>query len=293
MAGILVELNHSAGKSTAKKAGVAYCKAELKHFPDEDTYLRIPCRPKGKKVFLLADFGGDPDDVLIDVLLASKTLRKRGAKKVFLIAPYLPYLRQDEEFKKGEAVAGFIVAEFLSKLFDGVASVDPHLHRVGSLSGFFSCRTQKLTATGKIAEHIRNRKRGAVIVGPDIESRQWVEKVAKKAGAEAVVARKKRYSSRKVRVEIGKGKEKVREKHAVLVDDIISTGHTILEAVKALKREKAAKIDCYCVHGIFAEGALQKIRGQGVTVYATNTIMNPAAKIDVSDELAKSVKKWL
>ena len=292
MASVLVELNHSAGKNVAKKAGIDYCRAKLTHFPDQDTYLRIPCKVKGKSVFLLADLGGDPDDILIDVLLASKSVKKRGAKKVFLIAPYLPYLRQDEEFRKGEAVAGFIVAEFLSKLLDGIISVDPHLHRVGSLSGFFSCRTQKLTATGKIAEHIKAKKGDVVIVGPDVESRQWTDKVAKKAGAESVVAKKTRYSSRKVKVEIRKGKVNLGGRHVALVDDIISTGHTILEAVKALKKERVGKIDCYCVHGIFAEGALKKIRKQGVTVYATNTIMNPVAKIDVSDELAKSVRKW-
>ncbi|GAG28981.1 unnamed protein product, partial [marine sediment metagenome] len=93
MKSVLIELNHPIGKRVAKKAGIDYCKAKLGHFPDGETYLQILCSAKGKKVFLLADFANNPNDSLIAVLLASETLWAMKAKKIFLIAPYMVYLR--------------------------------------------------------------------------------------------------------------------------------------------------------------------------------------------------------
>lgn len=263
----------------------------LEPFPDNESYIRFPFPVKGRKIFLLADMAKKPNEMLSILLLAAKTLRKLKAKRIYLIAPYMVYLRQDHAFHPGEAVSGFIVSDFVSSLFDGIITIDPHLHRVESMRGFFRCKTQKLTATKKLSEYFS--KRDAVLVGPDAESKQWIKAIAENCGKEFVVASKTRHSSRHVEVEIKRGNVILEGKTAIIVDDIISTGHTILEAAKALKKEKVKGIECYAVHGLFMEGALEKLKKSRIKVGATNTLKNPVEVIDIAPEIAEGVKAWL
>jgi ribose-phosphate pyrophosphokinase len=292
MKSILIEANHNIGEQTAKKAGIEYCKSIFGPFPDNETYFRAPCSVKGKNAFLLVDFAKDPNNTLAITILASSVLDKMGAKKIYLIAPYAPYLRQDHAFHEGEAVSGKIISNLLSKLFDGIITIDPHLHRIHSMKGFYSCKTQKLTATETIAEYANAKSKDFVFVGPDAESKQWIQKVARYNKNDFVVAKKTRYGSRKVEVEIIKKGVKLEGRKAIIVDDIISTGHTVIEAAKGLKKEKVKSIDCYCVHGLFMEKALEKLKQEGITPYATNTTKNEAGRIDITGILAEAIKKW-
>ncbi|MCX6803940.1 MAG: ribose-phosphate diphosphokinase [Candidatus Diapherotrites archaeon] len=291
MNSILIEINHHIGKEVARLAGIEYQKAILEPFPDNESYLRFPFSVKRKKIFLLADLAKKPNEILSVLLLAAKTLRKLKARKIYLIAPYMVYLRQDHVFHNGEAVSGFIIADFVSSLFDGIITIDPHLHRVESMRGFFRCKTQKLTATKKLSDYFS--KMDAVLVGPDAESKQWIKAIAENIGKQFVVANKTRQSSRQVKVEIKRGSVVLEGKTAIIIDDIISTGHTIIEAAKALKKEKVKKIECYCVHGLFMEGALEKLRRNKIKVGATNTLKNPVEVIDIAPELAEGVREWL
>ncbi len=291
MDSLLVEINHHIGESVAKLSGIGYQKMVLEPFPDNESYIRFPFDVKGKKIFLLADLAKKPNEMLSILLLAAKTLRKLKARRIYLIAPYMIYLRQDHAFHFGEAVSGFIVADFVSSLFDGIITIDPHLHRVETMHGFFRCKTHKLTATGLIAKYLSNKD--VVLVGPDAESKQWIKMIADSIGKEFVVAQKTRHSSRHVEVEIKRGNVELKGKQTVIIDDIISTGHTIIEAAKALKKEKVKSIECYCVHGLFMEGALEKLKKNKIKVGATNTLKNPVEVMDVSEELAKGVKAWL
>ncbi len=290
---VLLNINHECGTNTAKLSGLAYFDLILKKFPDKEHYIRIPFNPKGKKVFLLCDFSQDPSAYFTVALFISRTLKLKGAKKVYLIAPYMVYLRQDKEFNPGEVVSGTVFSKFVSQNFDGVITIDPHLHRIENMHGFFSCKAQKLTATDLISDYLGKRKDDFIVVGPDIESKQWVKQIADKIGRDYYVALKKRFGSRKVAVDVSEEESFFKGRKIVIVDDIISTGHTILEAAKSLKKKKIGSIECLCVHGIFAEGALDKLRRVGVRVHSTNTLKNDASFIDVSSVLAEGIKKWL
>src|SRR3989338_566527 len=122
-------------------------------------------------------------------------------------------------------------------------------------------------------------KDNPVIIGPDEESYKWAQTTAEQIGCEYAILRKKRFSARHVRVTLNKEID-VSSKTIVIVDDIISTGHTILETIKNLKKIGAEKIICICVHGIFIEGAFEKILSTGAEVVSCNTIPNNASKID-------------
>ncbi|HSU72238.1 MAG TPA: phosphoribosyltransferase family protein, partial [Candidatus Binatia bacterium] len=129
----------------------------------------------------------------------------------------------------------------------------------------------------------------SIIIGPDEESSQWAADIARQAKVPFVILKKKRYTAEKVRIHIH-DPMLLRGRNVVLVDDIISTGHTMMEPIKQLKRLNVKSVTCITVHGVFALKALQKLRKLGAKVEATNTIANPVAVIDVTDAFAGALK---
>lgn len=261
-------------------------------FPDDEIYVRFDCGLQNRHVVLVQSFYKNISDCIIEVILASKTATELGAKKVILVAPYFPYLRQDKRFHKGEAVSQSIIAGLIDNYFDAVCIFDPHLHRKNSLSGIFRIKAIKLTSNRLIAEYIKNNIPKPVIIGPDEESYKWAKNVAEMLGAQSSILKKKRYSSYHVKIKVKK-KVALKNRNAVIVDDIVSTGHTILETAKALKNSRAKKVYCLCVHGIFAGNALAKLKNAGIRVVSANTIPSKAARIDVSREACQALKTLL
>ena len=279
---------HIAGK-IAKRLRKPYSELKVKIFPDGEIYVRYMKDVKGKDVVLVQSFYGNINDCVIEAIFAAETAKELGAKKVILAAPYFPYLRQDSRFNKGECISIKVIGRLFSRYFDKIIIIDPHLHRQGELSGLFSVKTEKITANPLIAEYIEKDIKNPLIVGPDWESYKWARKVAEKLNCPFAILNKKRLSGRKVRITINK-KIDIKNKNIVFVDDIISTGHTILEAAKKLRKLGAKKFICIAVHGVFVENALEKLREADIKVITTNTIPTKVSKIDVSGVIAKALK---
>jgi ribose-phosphate pyrophosphokinase len=276
------------GKSIAKKSKTRYTDIELEEFPDKETRLRFKEDLKGKAVYLVRSLD-NPDKKIMQVLLAAYTAKDLGAKKVVLVAPYLCYMRQDKRFRPGEAVSSRVIAKLFNVCFDGLVTVDPHLHRYKSLNNIFKMKTKRITAVKPISKFIKKRIRQPFILGPDEESYQWARKVAKIVGCKVDVLRKHRYSSETVRIKLKK-KYDLKGKGVVIVDDVISTGHTVMEVVKDVKKIGAKKVYCVCTHGIFSENSLNKIRKLGAKVFSTNSIQNSTSRIDITDLITKEIK---
>ena len=257
-------------------------------FPDGELYIRLDAGVKNKTVVLIQSFYGNISDCIVEAVFASRTARELGAKKIVLLAPYFPYLRQDKRFHSGEAVSQKIMAGMIDKYFDAVYVMDPHLHRKNKLENIFKIRAKKLTANPLIADYIKKNIKNPVIIGPDEESYKWARAVAEMLGVESRILQKKRYSSYHVKVQLNK-KIDLKGKNAVIVDDIISTGHTILETANILKKLGAKKVYCICVHGFLVDDALKKLNKAGIKVVSTNTIPSKMSKIDVSGMIAS----WL
>lgn len=278
-----------AAKKIAKKIKCKYSSLLNRKFPDGESYLKFQCSVENNELIIVQSMHPNPNDAVIEAIFASKTAKELGAKKIVIIAPYLAYMRQDKRFHEGECKSNSLMAELLS-CADKIITIDPHLHRIQSLREIFKIPAVSLTANHLLAEYIEKKFRNSIVLGPDMESYQWAESIALEAHEQAIVLRKKRYSSRKVKIVL-KEPEKVRGKTVVIVDDIISSGHTMIEAVKECKKAKAEKMYCVCVHGIYAENALQKILEAGAKeVMSTNTIQNKTSKIDVSGLIAKALR---
>jgi len=280
------------GKFIAKHLHRSYSSLDVSHFPDGELNLRFQVPVKGKQIVLVQSFHGTHgilDSQIMEVLFAAETAKDLGAKKVTLVAPYFPYLRQDKRFRPGDCISQQALAALIRLYVDAICIVDPHLHRIHSLKKIFGIESHRVTADPLIAEYIKHKVKNPLIIGPDGESYQWAQATAKMIGCESAIMEKTRYSARhvssKLNKEIDIGKHTV-----VMVDDIISTGHTLLEAIKDVQKLGAQKIVCIGVHAVFAENALQKIKKTGATVVTCNTIPNKTAKIDVSGEIAKVLR---
>lgn len=273
-------------KKIAEKTKIKYSELEVTHFPDSEIKLRLKVDVKNKIVMLVQSFYGNVNDCIIEALFAAETAQDLGAKKVKLIAPFFPYLRQDKRFNPGECISLRTIAKNVDEDLDEIYIVDPHLHREKTLGHIFEIKAHKISANPLIEGYIKKYIKNPVIIGPDWESYKWAQKVAEKVGCDYAIMAKKRYSATKVKVFLSKDVD-LKHKNLVFIDDMISTGNTLLQAIKALKKLGAKKITCFAVHGILVKNALEKLKRTGAKVITTNTIPNKAAKIDVTGIISK------
>jgi ribose-phosphate pyrophosphokinase len=281
--------SYDLAKKVARKLKVSYKKLVVNQFPDGEFHIRLPVQVKNKQVIIIQSMAPKPNLSLLETVWAAQTARELGAKKVIVVAPYLCYMRQDKRFFATEAKSNTIMSALLT-CADEVLTIDPHLHRIKSLKEIFEIKARSITANNVLGEYIKKNIKKGMIIGPDAESYQWAEDIAEIAGLESVVLKKKRFNARRVRIVVPeKLKEQLKGMPAILVDDVISTGHTILEVVKQLRKHNIKNIYALTVHGLFSEDALRKLQKAKVKVIATNTINNKVARIDVSDLIAENL----
>ncbi len=258
-------------------------------FPDEETVIQIDSNIANRVVVFIASLDR-PNTKLLPLLFAAETARALGATKVVLVAPYLAYMRQDTVFEPGQGVTSAYFAKLVSHYFDALITIDPHLHRWHTLSAIYTIPTAVLHASHRIAQWIHAEVKNPLIIGPDAESSQWVKDIANKACAPYVVLEKVRKGDRDIEesiLEIKNG----RDFTPILVDDIISTGMTMIATIKQLLALKMPSPICIGVHAVFAEGTYQRLRAAGVKqVITCNTIVHPSNGIDISQELSEFLR---
>jgi len=157
--------NEAMTLALAQTLGAEVGQLELHAFPDGETYLRFLTDVAGRPVVIVCTLVR-PNEKMLPLIFAVATARELGAAKIGLVAPYLAYMRQDRRFKPGEAVTSRQVALLLSNAFDWLATVDPHLHRYGSLGELYRIPTRVVHAAPLISEWIRAHvaKAGARVV---------------------------------------------------------------------------------------------------------------------------------
>lgn len=279
-------------KAVAKSLRASYSPVHISDFPDGDLYLKFNTPVKGKTVVIIHSFQPHSNESLLRIIFAAETAKDLGARKVILVAPYLAFLRQDARFHPGEAISSKVMAKHLSLCIDKIITIDGHLHRYRHLSDLFSIPGQDLTANPLIADYIKkNIKNNLVIVGPDWESFQWAQRIATKIGVLATVFEKTRHSSRNVSVKMIQPVP-LKDKHVIIVDDIISTGHTVIQAAKLAFAQGAKDVSTIAVHGLFVENGLAKLKEAGLKhIVTTNCIEHATNKIDVAPLIVEELRK--
>ena len=257
------------------------------HFPDGETYLRVLSSVKERDIIVQASLSY-PNNCILNLLFLAAALRAQGAKRIGLLAPYLPYMRQDKVFHPGEALTSVTFAKLLSSSFNYLITVDPHLHRYHSLSDIYSIPTDVVKAAPLLSKWIQENVKDPFIIGPDRESIQWVKEIAK--NFPHLVLNKIRHEDGHVEI-IWPDIKEIENKTPVLVDDIISSGETMLHAIHYLKRQGKKPPLCMAIHPLFAENSYQKILDAGVEDIVTcNSLPHPSNQIDLAPLIASTLK---
>ena len=273
--------NEELGKRIAKGINAEDGKFVLRKFPDTETYVRITSTVKDRDVIIVCSLH-EPDAKFLALFFFCRLLRDLKAKSTCLIAPYLSYMRQDTAFHTGEAITSSYFAQVLSTCVNRLITVDPHLHRRRSMQEIYSVPCTVLHGAGLISQWIKQNVSNALLIGPDKESEQWVAEVAANAGVPFLVSEKIRYGDRDVKLVVP-SIENFKDHIPVLVDDIISTGQTMIETVKQLKSYGMSAPLCIAIHAVFAEGAYEELLRSGAAkVLTANSISHCTNEMDIS-----------
>lgn len=213
--------NETFGKKVSNDLNAEIGEYTMHRFPDGESYVRVLNNVEGKDIIIICTLH-KPDEKFLPLFFLCKLLKDLKAKQVILVAPYLAYMRQDKRFNDGEAITSNYFASAISLFVDKLITVDPHLHRINSLTEIYSVPAYTLHAADHISEWIKNNVKKPILIGPDSESAQWISEVANKYNIPYVVLEKKRKGDSEVEVS-APHLEKFKDHTPVLLDDIIST----------------------------------------------------------------------
>ncbi len=268
------------------------CSLVQRHgFPDGETRLRLPpALPANVAVLRGLQ---QPNAKLTELLLAAAGARELGAQRLTLISPYLAYMRQDIAFTPGEVVSQRHLGRLLAAAFDAVVTIDPHLHRVATLDEVVPGRQGlALSAAPLLGAFVARQVPQALLLAPDEEAGQWVRAAAQAAGLDHAVCHKQRQGDRDVAVSLPD--VAVSGRAVVLLDDVASTGRTLVAAARGALGRGAASVDVAVTHGLFVGDALQQVQAAGVRhVWSSDSLPHTSNAVSVVPLLAAALQRTI
>lgn len=279
--------NHCLVDDMVEPLGASKGSLTFREFPDGESHLRIHDNLQGKSVVLL-DSLNHPNPKILPMLFFAKLAKSLGAKKVGLVCPYMAYMRQDKVFHQGEGITAQYFSHLIDEHFDWLVTVDPHLHRIKQLSELYQIPAKVVHAAPQISQWIGANIKNPFIIGPDSESEQWISEMANQVGCHYVILRKTRLGDKQVKIELPDSIN-LQGCKPVFIDDIISSGTTMTEAIKVLRPLTNASPVCIAIHPIYAEHALSSITSLGAKLVSCNTINDPTNQIDLQSLLSEAI----
>ncbi|QLH07796.1 phosphoribosylpyrophosphate synthetase [Nitrosopumilus ureiphilus] len=274
-------------RKLSKKIKANLVKSEIRVFADGESKITLNGNLSKKKSVVVQSIYPPVDTNLIQVLsLISKA--KEISSQVIAVIPYMGYARQDREFLPGEIVT----MKVLGKLFKGAGASKVIVVDIHSMIGFkhFTIKTKNVTAISDLVQYFKKlRLKNPLIVSPDQGGKERAREFAREFGSEFIALEKKR--DRKTgKVQIQTKNVEVAGRDLILVDDMISTGGSIVKATQFLKKQKCKRVYVACTHALLMNDAENKIRKAGVTkIVSANTIPGKTSIVDVSNTIAKAI----
>ncbi len=257
-----------------------------KRFPDGELYVRVGGRLEGDDVVVVQSTRTDQD--FLELLLLQDAVREAGARRTLVVVPYFGYARQDRRFFPGEPVSARALCRHVELDADIVVTVD--LHSAQTLA-HFAKPAFEASGIPAIARLLRERPTD-ILVSPDKGGIDRVRRMAQLLDRPWFALEKKRIDSEHVELTLPPELPlPIEGKHLVLIDDVISTGGTIVEAAKLLKKRGAGAISAACTHGLFLRDAFERIKAVTDEVYSTDTLGNPAEKASVAPDIAQILRR--
>jgi len=257
-----------------------------KRFPDGEMYLRVGGKLDGEEVVIVQSTRNDAE--IVELLLLIDAARESNARRVIVVVPYFGYARQDRRFYPGEAVSARSLARHIELDADGVITVD--LHSARTLESFHKpvFEASGIPAIARLLAH----RPVDLLVSPDKGGVDRVRRMAELLRKPWIALEKRRIDSEHVELQIPDGSpQPISGAHLVIVDDVISTGGTIVAAAQLLARAGAGSVAAACTHGLFLKDAFERIKAVTDGIYSTDTLVNPAEKASVAPDIAKILRE--
>lgn len=272
------------------RLGIPAREIAIHAFPDGE--IRVTAGPAAPTTIIYASLDR-PNEKLIALTFAAEALRRGGAKRLILLAPYLCYMRQDAAFHEGEAISQKVIGALIARCVDRVITVDAHMHRTPDIGVVFpGIASDNLSATPAIAASLLKAgvDPATIVVGPDAESQPWVSDLAGRLELSYVVARKTRRGDRSV--EIGfPDPTRIAGRPALIADDIVSSGGTMIACAKALTAAGATAIDAVVTHALFPEDAHHEMVRSGIrSIRSTHSVPHSTNAIPLDALFVKALQ---
>jgi ribose-phosphate pyrophosphokinase len=276
------------GKRIARRLKAPYVEAKTRVFPDGESKITFGRIPKNSIVLVIQSTYPPVDTNLLQILSIISQARK-ASSKVYAVIPYMGYARQDRQFLSGEVITMSIVAKML-KVAGAKKVVVVDIHSKTALN-HFKISKESVSAIPELAKYFKKLKlKNALVVSPDMGGALRAKKFASLLNTDFITLKKSR-DRNTGKVQIHSSKADVRGKDLIVVDDIISTGGSIVKATQFLKRQKCKRVFVACTHGLFIGDAIKKMKKAGVSqIISTNTIPRSTSKVDVSGVIVESIQ---
>ncbi|AMQ18430.1 ribose-phosphate diphosphokinase [Thermococcus peptonophilus] len=263
-----------------RNAGAEIIDVEIKRFPDGEKYVRV--MGNGEEATVVSSTFYPQDEKIVELLLLGDALREKGFGKLKLVVPYFAYSRQDRVTKDGEPISVRAVMRTLGIYYEELYVFD--IHNPETLK-FFPGKAVNVSPARVIGEYFREKLGDGLVLAPDRGALERARAVAGVLGLEYSHFEKRRISP--TEVEMRPVDVDVKGKNVLIVDDIISTGGTMVRAAELLRKLGAKKIYVSATHGVFAEGAIERVSSAVDELAVTNTIPTPVSRISIVPELVK------
>ena len=247
--------------------------SSIKKFADGEIYIEINENIRGNSIFLIQSISSPANDNLMELLLCVDALKRSSAKNITAVIPYFGYARQDRKVAPRTSISAKLVSNLITKAgVDRVVTVDLH---AGQIQGFFDIPVDNLFATPIFARHIKKnlKEKNLICVSPDIGGVERTRALARKLDIGISIIDKRRPAPGKSQVMNVIGN--VKNKTCIIVDDIIDSCGTIINAAQALINRGAKEVHVYITHGVLSGEAVEKIKKSKIkNLVVTDTIDN-------------------
>ena len=265
--------NKVLSKNIAKYLKSKLVNSSIRKFSDGEIYVEINENIRGNSIFIIQSISSPANDNLMELLLSIDALKRSSAKNITAVIPYFGYARQDRKVVPRTSISAKLVSNLITKAgADRVVTVDLH---AGQIQGFFDIPVDNLFATPIFARHVRKRikSKKIICVAPDVGGTERARALGKllNVGLAIVDKRRPKPGQSQVMNVIGD----VKGQTCIIVDDIIDSGGTIINAAKALKARGAKEVYVYITHGVLSGEAVKKIKNSVIkNLVITDTIDN-------------------
>ena len=265
--------NKILSKNIAKYLRSKLVNSSIRKFSDGEIYVEINENIRGNSIFIIQSVSSPANDNLMELLLSIDALKRSSAKNITAVIPYFGYARQDRKVVPRTSISAKLVSNLITQAgADRVVTVDLH---AGQIQGFFDIPVDNLFATPIFARHVKKKikSKKIICVAPDVGGTERARALGKllNVGLAIVDKRRPKPGQSQVMNVIGD----VKDKTCIIVDDIIDSGGTIVNAAKALKARGAKEVYVYITHGVLSGDAVKKIKNSVIkNLVITDTIDN-------------------